>query len=141
MRRRRASSAQLQAGELSYELDNLRAAWRGRDEPDLAHISHVELLTPEPEREPASSTSLGMEIEAREGQSVFLRGWGDYQRWSLKLTEAAAPASAHMAMRASSAEALSGRWRSSRRPGSAGLERRRHGHGHAYRFRDPDGHS
>ena len=28
-----------------------------------------------------------MEVEAREGQSVFLRGWGDYQRYSLKLTE------------------------------------------------------
>ena len=31
-----------------------------------------------------------MEEEAREGQSVFLRGWGDYLRYSLKLTESPA---------------------------------------------------
>ncbi len=29
----------------------------------------------------SSSTCSGMEIEAREGQSVYLRGWGDYQRY------------------------------------------------------------
>jgi len=29
-----------------------------------------------------------MEIEHAAGGSVFLRGWGDYQRWSLKLTAA-----------------------------------------------------
>ena len=28
-----------------------------------------------------------MEVEARAGESAFLRGWGDCSRWSLKLTE------------------------------------------------------
>ena len=54
---------------------------------DLAHIHHVELLTPEPERSLAYFHDvLGMEIESRSGRSVFLRGWGEYQRYSLKLT-------------------------------------------------------
>ena len=55
---------------------------------DLAHIGHAELLTPTPEESLRFFVDvLGMEIEAREGQSVYLRGWGDYQRYSLKLTE------------------------------------------------------
>ena len=29
---------------------------------------------------------LGMDIEAQDGPSTYLRGWGDYQRWSVKLT-------------------------------------------------------
>ena len=47
-----------------------------------------------------------MEIEPREGQSVFLRGWGEYQPYWLKLTEAERSGIGHMALRASSAEAL-----------------------------------
>ena len=54
---------------------------------DLAHIGHAELLSPEPQRSLDFFTQvLGMEEEAREGQSVYLRGWGDYQRYCLKLT-------------------------------------------------------
>ena len=46
---------------------------------ELAHIGHTELLTPEPERSLEFFTQvLGMEEEAREGQSAYLRGWGDY---------------------------------------------------------------
>ncbi len=74
---------------------------------DLAHIHHVELLTPEPERSLAYFHDvLGMEIESRAGQSVFLRGWGEYQPYSLKLTEAATSGLDHLALRANSAEAL-----------------------------------
>ena len=58
---------------------------------DVAHIGPVELLTPEPERSLASSsTCSGMEIEAEAGGSVYLRGWGTYQRYDLKLTAATA---------------------------------------------------
>ena len=59
---------------------------------DLAHIGHAELLTPFPDESLRFFVDLfGMEIEAREDQSVYLRGWGDYQRYSLKLTESRAP--------------------------------------------------
>ena len=47
-----------------------------------------------------------MEEEAREGQSVYLRGWGDYLRYSLKLTESEQAGLGHVALRAWSPEAL-----------------------------------
>ncbi len=55
---------------------------------EVARIGHAELLTPTPEESLRFFADvLGMEEEAREGQSVYLRGWGDYLRYSLKLTE------------------------------------------------------
>jgi catechol 2,3-dioxygenase-like lactoylglutathione lyase family enzyme len=55
---------------------------------DVARIGHAELLTPMPDESLTFFVDvLGMEEEAREGQSVYLRGWGDYLRYSLKLTE------------------------------------------------------
>ena len=79
---------------------------------DLAHIGHGELLTPFPEESLRFFVDLfGMEIEAQEGQSVYLRGFGDYARYSLKLTEAPLPGMGHMAIRAWSPEALERRAR------------------------------
>jgi catechol 2,3-dioxygenase len=109
---------------------------------DLAHIGHVELFTPEPERSLRFFVeALGMEQEAAEGQSVFLRGYGDYQRYSLKLTEAAEPGLGHMAIRARSAEALERRVAAIDATGlGLGWIDGDVGHGPAYRFTDPDGH-
>ncbi len=98
-----------------------RASSSRRDEraaPDLAHIGHAELLTPSPTRACAFFVDLfGMEIEAQEEQSVYLRGWGDYQRYSLKLTESELPGLGHMAIRAWSPEALQRRVASIERTG------------------------
>jgi catechol 2,3-dioxygenase len=110
--------------------------------PDLAHITHAELLTPFPEQSLTFFTDLfGMEIEHREGQSVYLRGWGEYQPYGLKLTESRLPGLGHMAIRAWSAEALERRVKGIE---AMGLGDRwidgDHGHGPAYQFRDPDGH-
>ena len=109
---------------------------------DLAHIHHVELLTPEPDASLAYfHDMLGMEIESREGQSVFLRGWGEYQPYSLKLTEAAASGIDHMALRATSPEALDRQVAAIEATGlGIGWHDGDHGHGRAYRFHDPDGH-
>jgi catechol 2,3-dioxygenase len=74
---------------------------------DLAHIHHAELLTPFPQESLDFFTDLfGMQIESRSGQSVFLRGWGEYQPYGLKLTESALPGLGHTALRAWSPEAL-----------------------------------
>ena len=74
---------------------------------DLARIGHAELLTPKPEESLRFFVDvLGMEEEARDGQSVFLRGWGDYLRYSLKLTESPQAGLGHVALRAWSPEAL-----------------------------------
>ena len=110
--------------------------------PDLAHIAHAELLTPFPEESLRFFVDLfGMEIEHREGQSVFLRGWGEYQPYGLKLTEAPLPGLGHVAIRAWSPEALERRVKAIEATG-LGDEwiEGEHGHGPAYRFRDPDGH-
>jgi catechol 2,3-dioxygenase len=110
---------------------------------DLAHIGHAELLTPFPDQSLRFFVDLfGMEIEAQEGGSVYLRGWGDYQRYSLKLTESALPGLGHMAIRAWDPAALERRVDAIERTGlGIGWIDGDHGHGPAYRFTDPDGHA
>jgi catechol 2,3-dioxygenase len=109
---------------------------------DLAHIGHAELLTPRPEESLRFFVDvLGMEVEARQGQSVFLRGWGDYQRYGLKLTESAQAGLGHMALRAWTPEALERRVAAVEASGlGTGWIDGDLGHGPAYRFTDPDGH-
>jgi catechol 2,3-dioxygenase len=108
---------------------------------DVAHIGHVELLTPKPaESLWFFEQVLGMEREAQEGASVFLRGFGDYERYCLKLTESAVSGLGHLALRASSAEALARRVAAIEGSGAGlGWTDGDLGHGPAYRFGDPDG--
>jgi len=59
------------------------------DEPimDVAHLAHLEVLTPEPEESLRFFVDLlGMTESGRQGESVYLRAWDDYERNSLKLT-------------------------------------------------------
>ena len=109
---------------------------------DLAHIGHAELLTPLPDQSLAFFTDLfGMEIEAREGESVYLRGWGEYQRYGLKLTASDLPGLGHIAIRAWSQRALERRVAAIEATGlGIGWLDGDLGHGPAYRFTDPDGH-
>ena len=84
---------------------------------------------------------LGLEEEAREGQSVYLRGWGDYLRYSLKLTESPRAGLGHVALRAWSPAALDRRVAAVEETGlGLGWIDGDVGHGPAYRFTDPDGH-
>jgi catechol 2,3-dioxygenase len=109
---------------------------------DLAHIGHAELLTPRPEESLRFFEDvLGMTPEAREGQSVYLRGWGDYERYGLKLTESPQAGLGHLALRAWSPEALDRRVAAIEAAGlGVGWTDGDLGHGPAYRFTDPDGH-
>jgi catechol 2,3-dioxygenase len=109
---------------------------------DVAAIGHAELLTPKAEESLRFFVDvLGMEVEATEGQSVFLRGWGDYARYSLKLTESGTSGLEHMALRAWSPEALERRVAAIEAAGlGEGWIDGDIGHGPAYQFRDPDGH-
>src|SRR5262249_29852161 len=55
--------------------------------PELAHIHHAELLTTRLDESLRFFVDvLGMEVESQEGGSAYLRGWGDYARYSLKLS-------------------------------------------------------
>jgi catechol 2,3-dioxygenase len=109
---------------------------------DIAHLGHVELLTPKPEESLRFFRDvLGMEETTREGQSVFLRGWGDFERHTLKLTEAAHGGAGHTAWRAVSPEALERRAQALAASGQGrGWIAGDIGHGPAYQFTDPDGH-
>jgi catechol 2,3-dioxygenase len=109
---------------------------------DLAHLGPVEMFTPKGEESLRFFVDvMGMEIEAHEGSSAYLRGWGDYQRWSLKLTESDTAGMGYLGLRAASPEALD---RLVARVDEAGLGDGWGdgdvGRGPSYRFRDPDGH-
>ena len=109
---------------------------------DIAHIGHVELLTPKPVESLWYFTDLlGLEVAHAEGQSVYLRGYGDYAATSFKLTEAPAPGIGHVAWRAVSEAALQRRAVAIEATGlGIGWANGDFGHGRCYQFRDPDGH-
>jgi catechol 2,3-dioxygenase len=74
---------------------------------DLAHLGHMELLTPKPNESLKFFVDvMGMTISGRKGESVYRRGWDDYERYSLKLTASKTSGMEHMALRARSPQAL-----------------------------------
>lgn len=108
----------------------------------IAHLGHVELLTPEPERSLWFFTEiLGLTEHSRDGDSVFLRTWDDYELYSLVLTAHETSGLRRTALRttgqreldelvaAAEAAGRGGRWLGP----SAGL-------GPSYLCTDPDGH-
>ena len=83
-----------------------------------------------------------MTESGRRGQSVYLRGWDDYERHTLKLTEAKVAGMGHFAYRATSPEALQHRVGIIEKSGlGRGWTEGDLGHGPAYAFTTPDGHS
>ncbi len=109
---------------------------------DVAHLGHVELLSPKPEESLWFFRDvLGMQEVARQEQSVYLRAWGEYESYSLKLTEAKQAGVAHTAFRAMSPQALERRVKVLEASGlGRGWIDGDVGHGKAYQFSDPDGH-
>ncbi len=109
---------------------------------DLAHLGHVEVLTPKPEESLKFFVNvMGMTESGREGDSVYLRGWDDYERFSLQLTAARTSGLGHAAFRTRSPQALERRVAALRADGAEVWEEGDSlGHGPAFRFRDPDGH-
>jgi catechol 2,3-dioxygenase len=109
---------------------------------DLAHLGPVELLTPAGEQSLRFFVDvMGLEVEGQEGPSTYLRGWGDYQRWSLKLTESETSGMGYLGLRAWSPEALERRVAAVEAAGlGIGWTDGDRGRGRSFRFRDPDGH-
>ena len=51
---------------------------------EVAHLGHAELLTPEPEASLRFFTQvMGMTETGRDGASVYLRTWDDYERFTV----------------------------------------------------------
>ena len=109
---------------------------------DVAHLGHLELLTPTFDRSLSFFVDvLGMTESGRAGDSVFLRGWDDYERYSLKLTGSKSSGLGHAAFRARSPQALARRVAALKASGAGvGWVDNELGHGPAYQFHDPDGH-
>ena len=65
------------------------------------------MLTPKPEESlHFFANIIGMTESGRRGDSVYLRGWDDYEHHTLKLTASKVAGMGHVAFRATSPEAL-----------------------------------
>jgi catechol 2,3-dioxygenase len=110
---------------------------------DVAHLAHVEMLTPCLEESARFFIDvMGMSETCREDDSVYLRGWDDYEHHSLQLTASPQPGLGHYAFRASSPRALQRRVTALEKAGyGKGWKEDSIGHGPAYCFTDPDDHN
>ena len=72
---------------------------------DVAHLGHLELLTPKPEESLRFFVDVITE-SGRRGDSVYLRAWDDYETFSLQLTASQTSGLGHAAFRARSSQAL-----------------------------------
>jgi catechol 2,3-dioxygenase len=109
---------------------------------DIAHLGHLELFTPKPEESVRFFVDImGMTESGREGDSVYLRAWDDYERHTLKLTAAKHPGMGHMGLRARSPQALERRVAALKGTEFAiGWDKGDLCHGPAFVCQDPDGH-
>jgi len=74
---------------------------------DVAHLGHLEILTPVFDKSVRFFTDvLGMTISGEQGNSVYLRAYDDYERYSLQLTASKTSGLGHAAFRARSPQAL-----------------------------------
>lgn len=110
---------------------------------DIAHLGHIELLTPKPEESLRFFVDvMGMTESGRAGESVFLRGFDDYERYSLKLTGSKTSGLGHMAFRTRSPQALERRAEALAGSGfEGGWSEGDIGQGKTFVCRDPDGHA
>src|SRR3984893_4311612 len=109
---------------------------------DLAHLGHLEMLTPKPEESLRFFVDvLGMTESGREGDSVYLRGWDDYERHTLKLTASKLPGMGHVGFRTRSPQALERRVAALKASGNdIGWNKGDLARGPAFVCQDPDGH-
>lgn len=109
---------------------------------DVAHLAHIEMLTPKlKESTRFFAEVMGMIESGRQGNSVYLRGWDDYEHHSLQLTAASQPGIGHYALRAVSPQALQRRVAALEKTGRGiGWQENNVGHGPAYCFTGPDDH-
>jgi catechol 2,3-dioxygenase len=109
---------------------------------DLAHLGPVEMFTPKFDESLEFFVEvMGMDVTHEDGPSSYLRGWGDYQPWSLKLTASDTSGMGVLGLRAWSPEALERRVALIEATGlGQGWTDGDHARGPGYRFTDPDGH-
>jgi catechol 2,3-dioxygenase len=107
----------------------------------LSQLAHVDLVNPDPERSARFFHDVpGLEESARDGRSIYFRGWGERFLHNLMVTEGP-EALGHIGWRAAGPEGL---MHLAQRLDASGHGAGRvdpvTGHGPAYRFRGPGGH-
>jgi catechol 2,3-dioxygenase len=109
---------------------------------DIAHVAHAEMYTPRLEESVAFFVNvMGLTETIRRGDSVYLRGWDDYEHHTLKLTANSTTGLGHLAWRARSPQALERRVAAIKEAGQGlGWIDDEVGHGPAFQFNNPDGH-
>ena len=74
---------------------------------DVAHLCHVELFTNKPEASLDFFVNIiGLSESGRDGGSVYLRAWDNYEFHTLKLTASHTTGIGHVGYRTSSEQAL-----------------------------------
>jgi catechol 2,3-dioxygenase len=113
-----------------------------RSNRDIAQLGYVELFTPTFEESVRFFTDvLSMTPVERAGDSVCLRTWDDYERFSLKLTARASAGIGRVGVRVVDDEALHRRVAEIEASGlGRGWVEGQPGRGATYAFADPDGH-
>ncbi|PXX71525.1 catechol 2,3-dioxygenase [Nocardia tenerifensis] len=109
---------------------------------EIAHLAHVQLFTPDPERSVEFCTDfLGLRIAGTDGDDVYLRTWDDYEHHTLTLTARKRSGIGRTHLRAASPEALRRRVDALSAAGRGiGWVDGEPGYGPTYLFTDPDGH-
>jgi catechol 2,3-dioxygenase len=108
---------------------------------DVAHLGHIEVLTPNPESSLNCLVEvLGLEPVRVIGNSVYLRSWSDYDVHTIKLTASENAGLGHVGWRCRSQQALERRAEALRAVGAALNWVADDGHGPALQFHDPEGH-
>jgi len=111
-------------------------------QPLISQLAHIELLTPRPAESVEFFTDVfGLERASEEGNSAFLRCWGDYFHHSLQITEAERPALGHIGWRSAGPDQLQIAVERLEASGlGEGWREPVQGHGAAYRYKGPSGH-
>ena len=82
---------------------------------DVAQLGHFEIFTPKPDESVwFFQEILGMEETDRQGQSVYMRAWGDHDHCTLKITGSEQAGLGHVGLRTWSPQALDRRVQASR---------------------------
>jgi catechol 2,3-dioxygenase len=107
----------------------------------LSQLAHVEITSPKPEESVRWFVDvLGLEQTTQEGQSAYLRGWGEWLHSSLIVTEGPAPALAHIGWRAYGPQDVETIAQRIDPDLAEGWLDDSVGHGRSFRFRAPMGH-
>jgi catechol 2,3-dioxygenase len=107
----------------------------------LSQLAHVELMSPKPDKTVTWMKEIfGLEEAAREGQSVYLRGWAEWLHSSLIVTEGPEPAVSRIGWRTygpDDPETIAGRLKDTEE--GIGWVDSWLGHGPSYRYHAPHG--